>query len=177
MCALPWPSPPLSDGVVTLRPWQPDDIPAMLVAFHDPVFQRFSDWAPLTDAAAREHFSDLERARLRGEVLDLAIVDPAVLGGVSLHGVAGERGRIGYWLAPDARGRGVATRAVRLLVRWAFDAVGLTRLELTCGPDNVASHCVAERCGFRREALLRAHQPFKGGMRDSVVYGLQNTRL
>ena len=79
------------------------------------------------------------------------------------------RAGVGYWLVPAARGRGVATRAVRLLARWAFDSLGVVRLELTCGPDNVASQRVAERCGFTREGLMRAHLPFKGGRRDTVL--------
>jgi RimJ/RimL family protein N-acetyltransferase len=54
----------------------------------------------------------------------------------------------------------------------AFVELGLARLELTCGPENVASQRVAERCGFTREGLLRSHVPFKGARRDSVIYGL-----
>ncbi len=50
--------------------------------------------------------------------------------------------------------------------------MGLGRLELTCGPDNHASQGVADRCGFTREGVLRSHTPFKGGRRDTVVFGL-----
>jgi RimJ/RimL family protein N-acetyltransferase len=77
-----------------------------------------------------------------------------VLGGASLYAVelAERRAAVGYLLAARARGRGVATCATRLLARWGFDRLGLERLELTCGPDNVASQRVAERCGFTREA-------------------------
>ena len=97
-----------------------------------------------------------------------------VLGGVSLHEVRPGQGcaAVGYWLVPEARGRGAATQAVRLLARWAFAELGIARLELTCGPDNVASQHVAERCGFVREGLLRSHVPFKGARRDSVIYSL-----
>jgi RimJ/RimL family protein N-acetyltransferase len=49
------------------------------------------------------------------------------------------RASIGYWLVPAARGRGIATRAVRLLASWAFDELSIERLTLTCGPDNHAS--------------------------------------
>ena len=71
-----------------------------------------------------------------------------------------------------ARGRGIATHATRLMAGWAFDTLGVTRLELTCGPDNVASQRVAQRCGFVREGVLRAHLPFKGGRRDTVMFSL-----
>jgi RimJ/RimL family protein N-acetyltransferase len=82
------------------------------------------------------------------------------------------RAAVGCWLAPHARGRGIATRAVRLLARWAFDDLGIARLQITCGPDNLASQRVAERAGFTREGVLRSHYPFKGGRRDTVVFSL-----
>ena len=68
--------------------------------------------------------------------------------------------------------RGLASRAVQLVARWAFDEIGLARLELTCGPDNPGSQGVAVRCGFQLEGRLQSHIAFKGGRRDSLVYGL-----
>jgi RimJ/RimL family protein N-acetyltransferase len=58
-----------------------------------------------------------------------------------------------------------------------FDKVGLARVELTCGPDNVASQRVAERCGFVREGVLRSLMPFKDARRDTVVFGLLRGEL
>jgi RimJ/RimL family protein N-acetyltransferase len=170
--------PPLADEVVALRAWREADVPAQLQAFSDPWFQRFSDWAPRTEAEALAYLAAHEQARQRGEQVELALVEPhddeALLGGGSLNDVDLQRGQaaIGYWLAPQARGRGVATHAVRLIAGWAFGDLQLARLELTCGPDNHASQRVAERCGFTREGVLRSHLPFKGGRRDSVVFSL-----
>lgn len=179
MAELRFPVPPLADDVVLLRPWREADVPGKLLAFGDPVMQRFS-WrtTPYTEADARDDFADQEAARLRGEELNFALAEPhdrdAVLGDVSLYEVrlAQARAAIGYWLAPEARGRGAATHAVRLLARWAFAELGLARLELTCSPGNEASQRVAERCGFTREGLLRSHVPFQGTRRDSVIYSL-----
>jgi RimJ/RimL family protein N-acetyltransferase len=175
---LAYPSPPLTDDAVALRPWREADLPSQLQIFADPFFRQFSDWQPANLTDARQNLADNESARLRGEQLDLALTEPCkqhiVLGGVSLHHVnlTHIRGEVGYWLAPAARGRGIATDGLRLIVQWAFNVVGLARLELTCGPDNHASQRVAERCGFVREGLLRSHVSFKGGRRDSLVYGL-----
>jgi RimJ/RimL family protein N-acetyltransferase len=150
----------------------------MLLAFHDAWFQKFSDWAPLTSEQTRSYLARRERARQQGQEIDLAVADAdaseVVLGGVSLNGVDLARGSagIGYWLSPAARGHWMAARAVRLLVGWAFADLKLARIELTCGPDNEASQRVAERCGFTREGLLRSHIAFKGGRRDTVVFGL-----
>jgi RimJ/RimL family protein N-acetyltransferase len=179
MAELWFPVPPPAGDVVLLRPWREADVPGMVLAFSDPVMQRFS-WrtTPYTEADARDSFAEQEEARLRGEGLHFALVEPhgqdVVLGGVSLYEVRLDQGcaAVGYWLGPGARGRGVATHAVRLLARWAFAELGLARLELTCGPDNEASQHVAERCGFSREGLLRSHVPFKGARRDSVIYSL-----
>jgi RimJ/RimL family protein N-acetyltransferase len=166
--------------VVALRPWRADDVPERMMAFADPLVQRFS-WTrtePYAERDARELFAYLKQARLDERELGFALVAPHddtdVLGGASLYAVelAERRAAVGYWLAPHARGRGVATHATRLLARWGFERLGLERLELTCGPDNAASQRVAERCGFTREGLLRSHMRFKGGRRDTLVYSL-----
>jgi RimJ/RimL family protein N-acetyltransferase len=182
--ALAYPSPPLADPVVALRPWRPQDAPDLLRGFGDPVVQRFS-W-PLehyTAADADAFLAGREPGRLRGEELSFALVAPggdgALLGGGSLHAVELHEARaaVGYWLVPAARGRGVASRAVRLMAGWAFAALGVARLELTCAPDNAASQRVAERCGFTREGLLRSHMRFKGARRDTLVFGLLDGEL
>lgn len=180
MPELPFPDPPLTDGVVALRPWQWADTAQRFAGFSDPVCLRFS-WPfveEFTQADVRAQLREQERARVRGESLDLAVVDADdldhVWGAGSVYGVNFDESRaaVGYWLAQHARGGGVATRALRLLAGWAFDHLALARLELTCAPDNVASQRVAERCGFRREGVLRSHIRFKGGRRDTVMFGL-----
>jgi RimJ/RimL family protein N-acetyltransferase len=138
---------------------------------------------PFTEAHVLRRFAGQEEARLRGEELNLAVVDASVIervwGGTSVYDVDLDEARaaVGYWLAPDARGRGVATRTVRLLARWAFDHLAVARLELTCAPDNVAPQRVAERCGFVREGVLRSHLRFKGGRRDTMVFSLLSGEL
>jgi RimJ/RimL family protein N-acetyltransferase len=175
---LPFPSAHLADDVVLLRPWREADVAAQLEAFRDRLFQHFNDWAPHTEADVRRRLVEQEQARRRGEQVEFALVEPhdhdVLLGGGSLNNVDLEQGRaaVGYWLVARARGRGVATHAVRLITRWAFEQLGIARLELTCGPDNHASERVAQRCGFTREGVLRSHMPFKGERRDTVVFSL-----
>jgi RimJ/RimL family protein N-acetyltransferase len=165
-------------NLVALRPWRETNVPALLNAFIDPWLQYVSDWPPRTETDAHDYLAMYEQARRRGEQIEFALVEPrahdVVLGGCSLNNVNREQGRaaIGYWPAPYARGRGVVTHAVRLIAQWAFDDVRVERLELTCGPDNLASQSVAERCGLTREGVLRSHVPFKGRRRDTVLFGL-----
>ncbi|MFZ0042710.1 MAG: GNAT family protein [Solirubrobacteraceae bacterium] len=163
-----------------LRPWAAADVPGEIMRFAHPSVTRFS-WPharPYTEEDARAFFIEQERARELGTDLNLAFAEPAqpgdVLGGGSLYGLDDGSGRaaVGFWLAPEARRRGIATRATRLLARWAFAELHVARLELTCAPENDASQRVAERCGFVREGLLRSYVPFKGGRRDSVMFSL-----
>ena len=77
MAELWFPVPPLAGDVVLLRPWREADVPGMVLAFSDPVMQRFS-WrtTPYTETDARDYFAEQEEARLRGEGLNFPLVEP-----------------------------------------------------------------------------------------------------
>lgn len=170
--------PSLADDQVVLRPWTEADVPQHMDAFRDPMFLTYSDWQPGSDDEARQRLNQQEQSRVQGGQIAFGIVHckdlSLVLGEVSLNKIneQDKRASLGYWLAPAARGRGVASRAVRLVARWAFETLQLARLEITCGPDNTGSQSMARRCGFSHEGLLRSHQTFKAGRRDTVVLSL-----
>jgi RimJ/RimL family protein N-acetyltransferase len=181
MGELPFPDPQLEADSVRLRAWSQADVPAIVAACQDPSIARWSPVIPFPygagDAAA--WLAGQEPARLAGEALDLAVVAAetgSVLGSVGINGASPmlRNAAIGYWLAPDARGHGYMTTAVRLLTAWAFERLGLARLELTTDPENGPSQRVAERGGFRREGYMRSHMRIlhSGERRDSLLYGL-----
>jgi RimJ/RimL family protein N-acetyltransferase len=166
-----------SDGLV-LRPWRLDDVEAVTAACQDSEIQR---WLPLipkpyTEADARGF---LERSRQSwdlGESYGFAVdhaESRALLGSIGMRMLPFSTGHIGYWVAREARGRGVATAALKTLSRWAVDALRLGRLELATDPENQASQRVAEKAGFRREALLRSALEYQDGRRtDCVLFSL-----
>ena len=87
------------------------------------------------------------------------------------------RGGLGDWeigalLAPEHRGRRAGTRAQRLVAEHLFDTTTAHRLCAFTDGDNVAEQRSLEKCGFRREGLLREANFRGGGWRDVVVYGL-----
>jgi RimJ/RimL family protein N-acetyltransferase len=101
-------------------------------------------------------------------------VDGAFLGFVALIRIDWDAldAEIGYIVAPAARGRGVARRAIELVSRWSFDQLGLRRIEAWIDPENEASLRVAERVGYTREGLRRSTL-FKEGRRvDMAIYSL-----
>jgi RimJ/RimL family protein N-acetyltransferase len=81
-------------------------------------------------------------------------------------------GEVGYWVAPDARGREVARRGVRLMVQWAIPALALERVQLMADVRNLASQRVAEVCGFRREGVLRSYEDRLGERIDYVMFSV-----
>jgi RimJ/RimL family protein N-acetyltransferase len=168
--------PALGNELVRLRPWTIADIPTLLEAGSDPVVTRFRYSLPLDADQAREWLARREADREHGSGVELAIAEHgAARGSISLWDVDWRHrsAMISYWLGQGARGRGLATAAVRLIGDWAFEDLQLARLALFVEPDNVASQRVAERCGFVREGRLRSHAEGRGGGRvDSIVYGL-----
>ena len=109
-----------------------------------------------------------------GERIDLCVTsaaDDLPVGSV----VASRRHRENYelaYLAGEAgRGRGLMTRAVRLLCDWLF-AQGVGRLEIRTHPGNVESQRLAERCGFKREGLERKSIWLHGRREDALVWSL-----
>jgi ribosomal-protein-alanine N-acetyltransferase len=167
------PDPPLTDGVVTMRAWRPDDIAAVAAFGRDEDNVRFGDVAPGSrreEAAA--FLATMEHRRHEGSGLSFAVTDArggAVLGTCDIRLPMPGVGEIGYLLDPRARGRGAMTRAVRLMVAWAFAELDIVRVQAFVSPDNAGSIRLLERLGFAREGLLRS---FRGPGADRVAYAI-----
>lgn len=177
----------LSDGVVTLRPWSKDDALFMAEANTDPAIQRYNGvldrqgWPapPLSMAEAEaviEEFAASWQAFAatgKPDGVVFAIVDA---GSGELAGCCGvddwskmDVVQFGYWLAPGARGRGFATRAVILMTRWLFER-GAARAFLTIVADNAPSIAVARRAGFVYEGTMRAYSAWQGKRCDVMLF-------
>ena len=164
----------LRDGDVELRAWTMDDVPALVDACNDP---EIPHWIP---AIPHPYTEDDARAFIRGEVAGIGQQQVAItprgrlVGSIGLGGnESSHNASIGYWCPAEARGRGLTTRALRLLARHALEELGMQRLELMTDPDNHASQRVAEKVGFRREGVLRSHVLHPDGRRrDSVLFSL-----
>jgi RimJ/RimL family protein N-acetyltransferase len=176
---LPLPDPPLSDGRVRLRPWQADDLPALLAGARDPLVHRYRYSLLDGEPSARAWLAAAEDDRRTGTRLELAITaggdDRNALGSVSLWGFhrRNASAMVSYWVSKPGRGRGLAGAAVTLLSAWAFAQLELARLGAYVELDNLASRRLLERCGFRQEGTLRQHAARRDGTRaDCAVYGL-----
>ncbi|MFI9360915.1 GNAT family N-acetyltransferase [Kitasatospora sp. NPDC053057] len=156
---------PTADGLL-LRPFEDADAPALIEAHRDETLRRFirnpvagaeqavrwlntqyEGWA----AGTRYSFAVLEAGELVGNVV------------LKRGAPGGERAEVGYWTAAQARGRGVAPRAVEALTGWAFATFaedGLRRIDLLHEGDNDASCRVAEKSGYTLTEIVPAYPPY-----------------
>ncbi|ELP69227.1 acetyltransferase, GNAT family [Streptomyces turgidiscabies Car8] len=159
-----------------LRQWRADqdtDVDAWLRGLTDPDFQRWNTpMKPVTDLdSARDSLGTRSGTAPDGTRVSFCVTDVvtgAILGHLGVNDIDPfmRVARVGYWVLPEARGRRVATRALALGARWAFDVLGLNRLELGHAVGHDASCRVAERCGFRYEGTLRGAM-FEEGRQDA----------
>jgi RimJ/RimL family protein N-acetyltransferase len=162
---------------VRLRPYREADAEDLANGCDDPLTQRFLPLLPrpYTRADALSWINDGAPAAWAVGGAAYAIADPdtdRLVGGIGLGRVVVPRGQgeIGYWVAPWARGRGVASAAATALAGWAFER-GLARLELPTEMENPASQRVAVTAGFRREGVRRGTGLGRDGTRhDHVVW-------
>lgn len=145
----------LRDEVVVLRPPRNADVPAITRICQDPAIQRWTRVpSPYDEQDARTFALFATGALAEGKGAHLLVTpsggpDEVVWGCVGVQMDGNGSAELGYWVAPDARGRRVATRASRLLATWAFDVLQAPVLRLTAAVDNPASNAVARRVGFR----------------------------
>jgi ribosomal-protein-alanine N-acetyltransferase len=130
-----------------------------------------SFYSPAGQRTELEHSVAQHEADLRHRFL--ITVDGRPRGTLSISNVV--RGpflsaNLGYWVAQEVNGQGVATRAVAAACSWAFDSGGLHRLEAGTLTDNVASQRVLEKNGFERIGLARAYLHIAGAWRDHILF-------
>ncbi|UQU63910.1 GNAT family N-acetyltransferase [Couchioplanes caeruleus] len=160
---------------IRLRGLCADDLDDLVTGYNDPEMRRWLTQMPdpFTRSQAEEYVTELVPGLFAAGGGFYAVADPVtdrLLGGVGIDRVSPGRGQaeIGYWTGPWARGRGVATAAVRALTEHTFHT-GLSRLELLTHWENVPSQRVALAAGFHREGVRRGALPDRSGRREDVL--------
>jgi RimJ/RimL family protein N-acetyltransferase len=171
------PAPSLADDTIRLEPLDESHVAGLQALVEDPDVVRFTH-VPTRhgDGFAARWVDRYTAGWQEGSRAGFAIVDSAgtFLGMTALVTIDWDarQAEVGYIVAPEARGRGIAQRTLALVSAWVFEVLGLKRLEARIEPGNERSVRVAERAGFRRDGVLRSVH-FKEGMRcDLAVYSL-----
>jgi ribosomal-protein-alanine N-acetyltransferase len=169
------------EQALSLRPWSVTDASAVITAYTDPDIRRWHARSVETEVEARSLIERWRSAWSAESGANWAIVravgvreaaHDVVLGRVSLRMIDTDQGRAecAYWIMPDARGDGIATKALSTLTAWAFAEAGFHRLFLVHSTANHASCRVATKAGFAAEGVERSSVLHTDGWHDMHVH-------
>jgi [ribosomal protein S5]-alanine N-acetyltransferase len=144
----------------------------------DPVTIRYNPLTPSTVDELRVRLtkacSDLSKFAESESFLWFINCDNETVGSVSLHSIDKKMltAEIGYTLAASARGRGIATWAVRELTKNVFTQTPIRKLTAYVHEENIASYRVLEKSGYKREGFLREHFLVNGSPVNEILFGI-----
>lgn len=174
------PTPVLESQRLRLRPLRADDVGNVFALYGDPDVTRYWSFETWTEPSQAEDWLAERLTWGPPTVYPWALADrdaDRLLGMVSLFVLTGRLhcAELGFSLLPSHQGRGLAREAVRRAIVFAFDTLGLERIEADVDPLNQASWRLLEQLGFQREGLLRNRWRVRGEFTDSWIYGLLRT--
>ena len=161
-----------------LRPFRAADIPAIVRLLSDPAIAQttLNIPYPYDEAKARDWLASQQQEREAGTGHTFAITcreDGRLLGAIDIRPRARhQKAAIGYWIGKPYWGRGYATEAVRAVIRYGFEALGLNRIYATHFTGNPASGRVMQKAGMQYEGTLRQDVRKGDEFRDHAVYGI-----
>ena len=166
----------MTGAKVILRPWTAGDADAVFTACQDPEIQRWTTVpSPYAHSDAVAYVTEVAAAAWDDGGAVFAVVEAGtgrMVGAMGAHGMRDGVAHVGYWTAPEARGRGLTSDALRTLTRWFLGDGGAARVELIVEPANVGSVRVAESAGFIREGVLRRRFVLRGRRADVAMYSM-----
>jgi RimJ/RimL family protein N-acetyltransferase len=166
---------------ITLRRYESNDAESLYEAARESSAEvyPFLEWChpEYRIEESRDWIALVYQKWMKSEWFDFAILDTRskrFLGGCGLNLIRAPiyTANLGYWIRSSATGRGLATEATRLLAKFAFDQLGLKRVEIVVAEENIASLGVAEKSGAIREGILRNRLFLHGRPTDAVLYSL-----
>lgn len=151
-------------------------MPLIAEASNDPETRRRLDDEPLTPERQHESLARTEDQWRTGRGAPFVIADAADDRPLGLLNLQFEEDRevagIAVSVFPEARGRGIASRAMRLGAAWGLRDLGVERVFAEAAVDNIASIRAIEKAGFQQEGVLRAHCKTHGQRHDCVMFSL-----
>lgn len=162
-----------------LRLWRftESDLPIIAAYRRDPDAQRFQNFREWTADEKQAFLTDMQLAQLDapGAGLQIAVAlrdTDALIGDVYVRISDPEQAEIGYTFAPEWRGQGYATEAVRGVFDYLFGTLNLHRIVAICADENSHSYALMERLGMRREAHMRKSYRYNGVWQNEFMYAI-----
>lgn len=115
-----------------------------------------------------------ELYRQKKEVSFVILLNNVPVGRIGLHyiNLDNKNAAIGYWLTKEAEGKGIITRSCQKLISYGFEQLGLHRIEIKAGVNNLKSQAIPQKLNFKKEGILREAELVNGVYLDLVLYSL-----
>ena len=173
------PSIQLIDGDILLRPFRLPDAPQLYGAVRESLTQLkpWMSWATdeYSERTARDYITVAWARWEEHTFYAFAITrEEKILGACTLSSIHHiyHFCNLGYWVRSSCRGQGIAGRAAKLAARFAFERLGLIRVEIVIGVENRASLRVAEKIGAHDEGILLNRMVVGKAIYDAHMYSL-----
>jgi ribosomal-protein-serine acetyltransferase len=171
----------LIESPILIRTYHEGDVDALFDAARESIAE-VSPWLPwchqnYSIEETREFITSRELASQGDEWHSFGIFEldgGRFLGGVGINFInrVHQMSNLGYWVRTSAAGRGIATKATRRVARFAFEELGLQRIEIVAAVGNIPSQRVAEKVGAVREGVLRKRLWINGESQDAMMFSL-----
>ena len=171
-----WPNevPTLQYGLITLRKPEERDIIPIFEGVQDPIIPKFTRIPANYKMETAEHYVR-ERSpngfTMQTEIQLVLEYDGNFAGALSFHTLVLDEAKaeIGYWITADARGKGIATAATKLLTGYGFETIGFHRIEALVVESNQPSLRVLSNAGYIQEGVLRDKSCCGDGTRENMM--------
>jgi RimJ/RimL family protein N-acetyltransferase len=171
----------LADGEIIVRPYRPEDIPALFEAARASI-PELSEWMPwchpnYSIEETRSFILSRPEQWAKDAEYGFGVFsreDGRFLGGVGVNFInrVHDMANLGYWVRSSETGRGIASKAARLVAQFGLGQLGFQRIEILAATANIASQRVAEKAGALKEGVLRNRLRLHGQPVDAVLYSL-----
>lgn len=171
---------PVQSAQLTLRRFHENDLPAFVAYRSDPEIARYQSWSSITDAEAREYIQKQQQNEfaIPGQWFQIAIAQKetgTLIGdiGLCIRQDNSTCAEIGFTLSRESQGKGLASEAVRLILRIIFEKTGVERVEGITDSRNIASINLLRKLGMKYEKTEQAL--FKGSVCDEHTFAISNS--
>ncbi|MFW2405977.1 MAG: GNAT family N-acetyltransferase [Gammaproteobacteria bacterium] len=171
----------LETGNLILRPFEDSDAPQFVAAARESA-KTVGIWMPwwkadYCEAEALHWFETCREGIATKSSYDIGIFladGESFAGGIAVNGIDAENriGNVGYWIRESMQNRGICSQAVKRITEFAFDDLGLVRLEIVILAENMPSRRVAEKCGAQLECIAQNRLFHDGRPMAAAVYAL-----
>lgn len=138
------------------------------------------EWLPFVDKMQSIEFAEsfvkgtIQRNEMEVEHAFVIFENKQAIGRIGVYKIDNQNriGEIGYWIIENSQGKGIITKACRMMVDFCFNDLDLNRIEIKCATGNLKSKAIPEKLNFLRDGVIRQGEFIHDKFIDLELYSL-----